>query len=733
MSYLPIFDTDKSSTRDKIVILLSLTPGLNTKQINSLLKKQYSLSVTYQAIHKTLKQMMTDGVLVNMEKGYFLNPEWIGELSHFVEKYNSLSVNKESTVKTYTISEDLQTIEIDNLPDAEALFHKFREEYFDNIAKYSEEDRVLCMQSPHLMVALMTPSAEYVFMDRLIKTKTKHYTLSRGDTMVDKWIAKFYNSREGQPYKMKTGADCSSIIEVWIYPDKLIECFFPGKFWAALNTLYHQIKRIEDINYNTLIETYNTLQGERIKFVIHKDKSLIKLGREETLKQFGLIKSSHFTNKVSTAGIDKALKNINEQRFLEMEETYREYRPIFEQTVMSQVSPNNKIDQDLFVDYVISRIGSHAGIRAYLLRKFIEINNLNWKEYKDLLSYVELHLATMYCFNAGADNKTSLKISKSTFFKGRDILRETLFKSVQAKYGPAMEAIFRDTDEKFYIGQVFDTLLNTIHYNGKSAKQAYELIKKNYNYNDIGIEFRVIDSAYKKYSLLEVPKPSYFYERTYGINAAMMENMAKMTTLLGKSKENNMTKALRIFGKCCGLSNMIINDIQDFSLDLVGSKFTTREKESTDVYADIKNGYLTWVIQYGITCKDKKVQEMTFKLLGQKKLDYAKCESLRKLYVDTDIFKRALCDAVSYAFMGVSELDKIASQDNLKDVNMLKDLIMTTARGSKYIKLMEAKYGKRIRLTAKEYKTLRKLAHSKSGIPEEMIREGRLSSQVLKG
>ncbi|MBN2368276.1 hypothetical protein JXC34_04610, partial [Candidatus Woesearchaeota archaeon] len=89
MTFLPDLYGKNSSTKDKIISIVAVNPGINTKKINNTLKKQYSLNVTYQAVHKTLKQMVEMGIISNLGRGYHINQSWISQLRQFISSFDS--------------------------------------------------------------------------------------------------------------------------------------------------------------------------------------------------------------------------------------------------------------------------------------------------------------------------------------------------------------------------------------------------------------------------------------------------------------------------------------------------------------------------------------------------------------------------------------------------------------------------------------------------------------------
>ena len=87
--------------KGKIIDLLSNNNPLTAKQIYSKLQRQYSLASTYQAVHKTLKQMLEESVLIKEKTTYSLNPEWVDNYKRNAEQLSEKirSENKETNLK----------------------------------------------------------------------------------------------------------------------------------------------------------------------------------------------------------------------------------------------------------------------------------------------------------------------------------------------------------------------------------------------------------------------------------------------------------------------------------------------------------------------------------------------------------------------------------------------------------------------------------------------------------
>ena len=76
---------NKKSTKDLIIDILSYSWPLTTRKIYNLIKRK-GLSVTYQAVHKSIKELLDQGIVIKQNKEYQLNIEWIKKRHEFIEK-----------------------------------------------------------------------------------------------------------------------------------------------------------------------------------------------------------------------------------------------------------------------------------------------------------------------------------------------------------------------------------------------------------------------------------------------------------------------------------------------------------------------------------------------------------------------------------------------------------------------------------------------------------------------
>ncbi|VVC03637.1 FIST N domain protein [Candidatus Burarchaeum australiense] len=84
----PVFsppDASRYSLRTLVIQTLSDDWPLNGRQVYLAVKEKFSISPTYQGVHKVLRQLLDDGVLSYKDKKYQLNTNWIKEMKQFGE------------------------------------------------------------------------------------------------------------------------------------------------------------------------------------------------------------------------------------------------------------------------------------------------------------------------------------------------------------------------------------------------------------------------------------------------------------------------------------------------------------------------------------------------------------------------------------------------------------------------------------------------------------------------
>jgi len=100
---LPCIQKNQVDTRDRIVSILTEYWPLTTKTIYSVMTRQKGQSITYQGVQKTLKQLLSQGIVVRYDKKYYLNSDWIQQVKKFVIDFEQ---NYQKPVETKELNQD---------------------------------------------------------------------------------------------------------------------------------------------------------------------------------------------------------------------------------------------------------------------------------------------------------------------------------------------------------------------------------------------------------------------------------------------------------------------------------------------------------------------------------------------------------------------------------------------------------------------------------------------------
>jgi len=234
--FAPSSKAKEANSRDAIVNVLSFQWPQSINSILSNVNKNYSLDVSYQAIHKTLQELMQQNVVVKEGKNYLLSSEWIKQLKNFsisLEKNYLLNKNAFLNIgPMQSASFKLETVaEVDDFLFQLFEFHK------------SNEKEILVAHWHHLWWPLFYSGEEYQELKN-IALNSKGYILCNGNSSIDKWCANFYRKLG---FGVKTNALYNQSNDLFVYKDVVVSVYYPLKVQKKIKETYASFKRVEEI------------------------------------------------------------------------------------------------------------------------------------------------------------------------------------------------------------------------------------------------------------------------------------------------------------------------------------------------------------------------------------------------------------------------------------------------------------------------------------------------------
>ncbi|MEW6294959.1 MAG: hypothetical protein AB1467_01530 [Candidatus Diapherotrites archaeon] len=263
-----------SGTKEKIILLLSQQWPLNTKKIHFELEKFYSLNITYQAVHKLLKQMEEEKIVERGVDGYKITKDWIQKTKKFSEQLEEMYSEKGKALAKES-GEPIK-LKFNNFLDAARfIVNNF---YFDFLNPQRKPS--LCIWK-HVACPIGATERENENF-RKIFSYAKHYAVTNGNTFLDKYFAKYY---ETLGKKIKLSIDFSMEEDIFINGDYIAQMFYDRRLRKELNEVYDNTKEFNEFDLAKQFERI-TNKNYVILIFISKNSELADFYRWKFIKYF---------------------------------------------------------------------------------------------------------------------------------------------------------------------------------------------------------------------------------------------------------------------------------------------------------------------------------------------------------------------------------------------------------------------------------------------------------------
>src|SRR3989338_4122664 len=237
---LPKPGKKEGSIKEIVIDSLGSVWPQTAKSLYNLVKSK-GVSVTYQAVYNTIKDLEADKILSKTEKGYQLSIEWIKHL-----KTLSTSLENAYTKQMVVDGDKPTTLTFERLWDMYMfLLKSFVEDPF------KMGDKSVCFQSQHVWYSLAGTDKEWGPYEEFLKTH-KIYGVTKSHSLLDDIFKKNWE-RAGVQYKLGVETHSTKIMrDTVLIGDYIVQMFFPKELTEKENNLHKKIKKIEDFDSEEL-------------------------------------------------------------------------------------------------------------------------------------------------------------------------------------------------------------------------------------------------------------------------------------------------------------------------------------------------------------------------------------------------------------------------------------------------------------------------------------------------
>ncbi len=253
-----------ASTREQIMEVLSGDNSLSAKEIHNSLHREYANDSSYQAIHKALIEMESEGILEKENSKYSISLNWIKESKKKLDDMEEKIINRHIT--------DNRT-RIINCHTYHDFGRTLLEIFADEVDKGIYRD--CCSFHNHMWWIFTLQKDEYYWFKKLGATKC--LMACKGNSRIDKFMAAAYQTIG---HRVKLGIPFESACDIVVSDDRVYQIYFPEEIKSMVEKARGEVKNsIDAFTKDYPGEMYK--EKGTIKIVIIHDRELADRFRKE--------------------------------------------------------------------------------------------------------------------------------------------------------------------------------------------------------------------------------------------------------------------------------------------------------------------------------------------------------------------------------------------------------------------------------------------------------------------
>jgi hypothetical protein len=271
---IPELNGKPKATKDFVITLLTREWPLTLRNIYYRIKKSYGYSASYQSVYKAVKELLDEGALIQKDKKYVINIDWIKNLQSFTDIVETNYYAKERLdtiggIKDSNKESNTTVLEFESIFDMEKYLY-----YFTKTNLLKKERETICWYNINEWRPTFYLRSEYNYYKKLIKKGHKCFILCSGKSEIENSAKNFYKSI-GVSFKFSSDRMVNNIV---VFSDTVIQIFIPEELLKNIEKL------LQENNVNQLVKILESKTS--IKVIITKDSSLAEIMKKKIISKF---------------------------------------------------------------------------------------------------------------------------------------------------------------------------------------------------------------------------------------------------------------------------------------------------------------------------------------------------------------------------------------------------------------------------------------------------------------
>ena len=278
---LPLLEQPKS-IKDMVFIILTHQYPLSLIELLNIIKKQYAVSVSFQAVRKAVLELQHANVIIKDGKKFSLSREWILQLIKFgntLQKnyFTSPQSRKKTTLQ---VGPNLTIYTLPKLVDLDYVWNGIIRESLSQ----PQAPKIITFKAVHFWFLLATLAQETQLIQEMLQHGIKLYYICYGNTPLDKWAVQMYNRLGVHCIHRSKPHDYDLGLNIGTYGNYLIQTTHPQQLAKKIDHFFRTTAKVEDASLTQI--TQLVIDEQDIPLTIQYDHLLAQTFRENVLREW---------------------------------------------------------------------------------------------------------------------------------------------------------------------------------------------------------------------------------------------------------------------------------------------------------------------------------------------------------------------------------------------------------------------------------------------------------------
>jgi len=280
---IPQMGEESRNVKDLVFSVLTAEQPLSMIELFNRIRRQYNVSITYQAVRKSVNMLQSQGVLLKKDKKYSISKEWVLKLKSFFDRmlttYESgkgvHAFTKDIGKENYAVYTLNSLFELDNFW-GDILWH-----LADSLGK--NEERISFNYGHYIWWMLINLGRESKLYEHYKDKKIKTFFVFFRDLGLNRQGAKIHEER-GHKVRVVEDKNIDETVAVNTVGDTVIQVKYPVQIVKKIRNFFEKYKNTSEMSMKDITEIVHT--PCEIKFIMFKNNTIAKNINETYLKKY---------------------------------------------------------------------------------------------------------------------------------------------------------------------------------------------------------------------------------------------------------------------------------------------------------------------------------------------------------------------------------------------------------------------------------------------------------------